>query len=131
MMTDTEMVVGTDQPKGLVLEGIRELSRGNEQAALEAFSRALAGADDPDTAALCAARLLMLRARFDEAGRTLESLAEERPGLAEARLLLGYVYRRQCRFFDAIHSFRAALHLEPGNAVAEAALHELLDVQEP
>jgi tetratricopeptide (TPR) repeat protein len=131
MMTDMGTVVGMDRPKGMVLDGIRELSRGNEQAALEAFSQALTGADDPDTAALCAARLLVLRRQTDEAGKVLEDLVESRPDLAEARLLLGNVYRDSCRFFEAVRSFRAVLHLDPRNAEAAAALHELLDVQEP
>jgi tetratricopeptide (TPR) repeat protein len=130
MMTNREIVMDREPAGVLVLEGMRELSRGNEQAALAAFGEALAGTGDPH-AELCNARLLVLRRRYDEAQGVLEELVRCGPGLAEAQVLLGIVYRETYRFFDAVRSFRAALRLDPRNEAAGDALRELLDVQEP
>jgi tetratricopeptide (TPR) repeat protein len=120
-----------DGPKSLVLDGIRELSCGNEREALESFSLALAGSDGSGTAELCAARLLILRGRHDEAARALEGLLAGRPCCVEARVLLGAAHRGRNRLLEAIASYRAALVLDPANRGAAEALRELLDVQEP
>jgi tetratricopeptide (TPR) repeat protein len=121
----------SDLPEELVLEGIRELSRGNQEAALEAFGLALEDSDDPDTAALCAARLGILRMRFEEAERRLGEVLERRPYCVEALLLLGIAQRGQNRIFDALGSYREALRLDGGNERAAEELRELLEVQEP
>jgi hypothetical protein len=41
--------------KDLLLTGLVELSRGNDQAALDSFIRLLAGSEESTVAALCAA----------------------------------------------------------------------------
>jgi Flp pilus assembly protein TadD len=130
-MTTTLRVMGTDPATCLILEGIREFSRGNEEEALEAFSLALAGTDEDPAAALCKARLLILRRRYGEAAELLEALAESRPDLAEARMLLGIAHREECRIGEAMRRFREVLLLDPRNEAAEEALREILDVQEP
>jgi tetratricopeptide (TPR) repeat protein len=120
----TEMV----EPMGTaLLTGIRELSRGNDLAALETF----AGALDGSLGALCTARLQMLRREHDEARQTLEGLIEREPEIAEAHYLLGIVHRAGYRTFDAIRCFRQALRLDPWNSRAASELSDLLDVQEP
>jgi Flp pilus assembly protein TadD len=116
---------------GLILQGIRDFSLGNEEEALAAFSHALAGTDDATSAALCSARLLILRRRNDEAVELLEALVDSKPGLADARLLLGTAQKNKGRIFEAMRSFRAALLLDPGNESAESALSEILEAQEP
>jgi tetratricopeptide (TPR) repeat protein len=113
----------------LLLDGIRELSRGNELAALETFSRALDG--DASIGALCTARLRLLRREHAKAQEGLEALIEREPGLAEAHFLIGTAHRGQFRTPEAIRSFREALRLDPGHARAALELADLLDVQEP
>ncbi len=113
----------------MLLDGIRELSRGNEQAALETFARALD--EDGTVGALCSARLRILRREPDRAARTLAALIEREPGLAEAHYLLGTAHRGRCCTFEAIRCFREALRLDPGHARAASELHDLLDVQDP
>lgn len=111
------------------MTGIRELSRGNEQAALRSFARALA--DDPCLAALCTARLHLLSREPEQALRTLRSLAEREPGVAEASYLMGVAHRQAFRTFEALRSFREALRLDPSHARAAEALAELTNVDEP
>jgi Flp pilus assembly protein TadD len=131
MMTNTLTFTETDLRMSLILDGIRELSRGRDEEALEAFGRALAGTEEAPAAALCSARLLILRRRYDEATELLGELAEGRPDLAEAQMLLGRAHRARGRIFEAMRAFRAVLALEPWNASAEEALREILEVQEP
>jgi hypothetical protein len=121
----------SDRQRGLLVAAIRELTRGNEREALESFHSVLSGADDPVTAALCSARLLIINRQFEEAASVLEDLLTRSPATVEAHLLLGIVHRETYRLFDAIGSFRAVLVLEPSNERAGEALRELLDVQEP
>lgn len=116
--------------KTILLAGIRELSRGNEREALEAFARALEGTEDV-TAALCAARRLILERAFGEAAVLLQELVRREPDLAEAHYLLGRAHQRMFQNPEAIRSFRQALALDPGDPRADASLRLLLDVQEP
>jgi tetratricopeptide (TPR) repeat protein len=121
----------------LAMQGIRALTHGDEEGALEAFGLALDGSGDYFEARLCRARLLVIRRRYEEAEAALAGLAEEAPDSAEARnraeawLLLGIAQREQFRLYDAIGSFRTAALLDPSDDRAGAALLELLDVQEP
>jgi len=121
-----------------LLSGIRELSRGNDGEALEAFTRALtldptlgALTSDPALGALCSARLHILRRDYPSAQALLERLVARDPGLAEAHFLLGQVFHARCRLFEAIASYRRALQLRPDDPRAASALSDLLDVQEP
>ena len=119
------------------MDGIRALARGDEEGALEAFGRALDGSGDYFEAGLCRARLLVMRRRYEEAEAALAELDEAAPGSmenldrAEAQLLLGIAQREQLRVYDAVESFRAAALLDPRDGRAEAAIRELLEVQEP
>ena len=115
----------------LLLSGVRELSHGNEQAALESFTRALADMEDAALGALCSARLHLLQREAAEAIRVLETLTAREPLMAEAHFLLGKAYQERCRLFDAIRSYRTVLSLDPSDQRAAQALDELLDVQEP
>jgi tetratricopeptide (TPR) repeat protein len=127
----------------LTMQGIRALTRGDEEGALEAFGLALEGSGDHFEARLCRARLLVMRRRYDEAEEALAELAGEAPESAEARdraearnhaeawLLLGIAQRERFRLYDAVDSFRAAALLDPLDGRAGAALRELLEVQEP
>jgi cytochrome c-type biogenesis protein CcmH/NrfG len=126
---DTTIVMESDQ--NLLLSGVRELSRGNEGAALETFTRALAGMGDSTLEALCSARLLLLRREMPQATRVLESLRSREPSCAEASFLLGEAYRETGRLFDAVQSFRMAVALDASDRRAAQALTEILDVQEP
>jgi tetratricopeptide (TPR) repeat protein len=131
MKANQRPIMAMDGPQSLVMEGIRELYRGNEEGALEAFSMVLAGTGDALAAALCYARLLLLRRRYAEAVSALETLVRDEPDCLTAWLLLGTAQRASYRMFDAVRSYQAALALEPGNAEAAEALNELLEVQEP
>ncbi len=121
--------VTIEAPQELLLSGIREFSRGNEGAALEAFACALSG--DSVLGALCSARLRILHREHGAARALLEKLIDREPELAEAYFLLGQVHQACFRLFDAIACFRRALALEPADRRAAAALSNLLDVQEP
>ena len=121
-----------------LLSGIRELSRGNDGEALEAFTRALAADPTPGAQSshsilgdLCSARLYILRRDYPSAQALLERLVSRDPGLAEAFFLLGQVFQARCRLFEAIASYRRALELRPDDRRAASALSDLLDVQEP
>jgi Flp pilus assembly protein TadD len=131
-MKDTITTTSTiDVPRELLLSGLRELSRGNEGDALEAFTRALSGSADASLGALCSARLLILHGELSAAQKLLEEAVAKEPGLAEAHVMLGQVHKTAYRTFDAARCFRAALALRPDDRRAAAALAELLDVQEP
>jgi Flp pilus assembly protein TadD len=120
----------TMEPAGdLLLDGIRELSRGDERAALETFMGVLDG--DATLGALCSARLHILRREPEQAARTLAELIAREPGLAEAHYMLATVHRDGYRTFDAIRCFREALRLDPTHSRAAEGLSDLLDVQEP
>ncbi len=112
-----------------VLYGIRELSRGNDGEALEAFTRALEGSSS--LGELCSARLHILRREYAAAQVVLERLIGQEPKLAEAHFLIGQVHQANCRLFESIASFRTALALDPDDRRAASALSDLLDVQEP
>ncbi len=128
-MEDHNSTMTIDAPQELLLSGIRELSRGNEGPALEAFASALSL--ESVLGALCSARLRILRREHAAAQALLEKLIDREPDLAEAHFLLGQVHRSCCRLFEAVACFRRALALEPGDRHCAAALSNLLDVQEP
>ena len=113
----------------LLLDGIRELSRGSERGALETFMRVLD--ESASLGALCSARLHILRREPQLAAQVLAELLEREPGLAEAHYLLGTAYRASYRTFDAIRCFREALRLDPAHSRAASELSDLLDVQDP
>jgi Flp pilus assembly protein TadD len=114
-----------------LLDGIRELSRGDERGALAAFERALCGAGAGVLGALCSARLLILRRRHADARVLLERLTATEPGMAEPWTMLGCVLREQCQTVDAARCFREALARDPSDARAAAGLGEIMDAQEP
>ena len=124
---DSTMTI--EGPQDLLLSGIREFSRGNEGAALEAFACALSVDSVPG--ALCSARLRILHREHAAAQALLEKLIDREPELAEAYFLLGQVHQACCRLFEAIACFQRALALQPADRRAAAALSNLLDVQEP
>ena len=128
-MEDHNSTMTIDAPQELLLSGIREFSRGNEGAALEAFASALSL--DSVLGALCSARLHMLRREHAAAQALLEKLIDREPDVAEAHFLLGQVHQARCRLFEAIVCFRRALALQPADRRCAAALANLLDVQEP
>ena len=130
-MAHAENLILTDKSEDLLLAGLVELSRGNEEEALEAFVALLAGNEESRLASLCAAQLLMKRRDFPGAAAFLEGLVARDPELAEARFLLGQAYRGMHLTIEAIQSYRASLALDPANARAQAALDELTGVQEP
>jgi predicted Zn-dependent protease len=130
-MENLETTITLETDRDLLLSGIRELSRGNESAALETFTRALAGMGDTSLEALCSARLLLLRREPAAAACVLDALIAAEPSLAEARFLMGKACQDSGRMFDAVRSYREALALDASDRRAAQALAELLDVQEP
>ncbi len=128
-MVTTDRIVMIDAPQNLMLSGIRELSRGNDGEALEAFTEALKGRSPLGD--LCSARLHILRRQYAAAQALLENLIGREPDLAEAHFLLGQVHLASCRLFEAIASYRMAVALDPDDQRAASALSDLLDVQEP
>jgi hypothetical protein len=129
---DMENANGTltlDAPRGMVLDGIRALCAGRQEAALESFASALPG--ESELWALCSARLHLLRGEMHAARVRLEEVVARAPSMAEAHFMLGQVHRAACRTFEAMASFREALRREPSHRRAAAALAELLEVQEP
>jgi predicted Zn-dependent protease len=130
-MAHADTLIRNDRAGGLLLEGLVELSRGNDEAALEAFVALLAGSERSTLATLCAARLLMKRREMAGAAAILEDLAAREPALAEARYLLGQAYRGTYRTIEAIRSYRAALDLDPAHEGARSALEQLAGAEEP
>jgi tetratricopeptide (TPR) repeat protein len=128
-MVNDNLTMTIDASQDLLLSGIRELSCGNEGAALAAFACALSV--DSTLGALCSARLHMLRREHAEALALLQELIDQEPDIAEAHFLLGQVYRACCLPFEAVACFRRVLALEPDDPRAAAALSLLLEVQEP
>jgi predicted Zn-dependent protease len=131
LMNHLETTIVMEPDRGLLLSGIRELSRGNEKEALETFTRALAGMGDASLEALCSARLLLIRRQPMEAVRVLQTLVAQKPALSEAHFLLARAYQDSGRMFDAVRSYRKSLALDPSDRRAALAIGELLDVQEP
>ena len=130
-MAQTKTIIRNDQAGSLLLEGLVELSRGNDEEALEAFVALLAGSEQSTLAALCAAQLLLRRRDNAAAAALLEELAAREPGLAEAHFLLGQARRAMCRTIEAIRSYREALELDPEHRGARAALEQLACAEEP
>jgi tetratricopeptide (TPR) repeat protein len=130
-MAYAETLIRTSEAQDLLLRGLLELSRGDDEAALEAFAALLAGSDESSLAALCAAQLLTKRRDFAGAAAILEALAARDPALAEAHKLLGQAYLGMHRTMAAIQSFRRSLALDPADDTARAALDDLTSVQEP
>jgi predicted Zn-dependent protease len=126
-ITTMERAGGTD----MLLEGLVELSRGNDEGALELFTHLLAGKGESSLAAMCSAQLLLKKGDAAAAVALLEKARTEAPGSAALSFLLGTAYARTCRTFDAIACFRETLAIAPGDEQAREALEELLCVQEP
>jgi cytochrome c-type biogenesis protein CcmH/NrfG len=60
-----------------------------------------------------------------QAESTLREVLREKPGLAEAHLVLGQVYRATNLRSRALASYRKALELDPGNEEAQAEIASL------
>jgi predicted Zn-dependent protease len=121
----------TANGKDVLLDGLVELSRGNDEGALEQFTRLLAGKGESSLAAMCSAQLLLKKGDAAAAVALLENARAEAPGSAALSYLLGTAYARTYRTFDAIACFRETLAIAPGDEQARVALDELLCVQEP
>lgn len=92
--------------------------RGNDDAALKAFTKALA--IEPDAADAIAAQgyIESHLGRFDKAIASLQKALALDPRNATRVRELGHVYMMTSRYPDAEHAFQRALALDPGNLVA-------------
>lgn len=90
-------------------------ARGDDPAAVEAYGRALAAADDPDARFRRALALERL-GRADEAMAELERVRAERPRDALVRTRLGERYEAAGRFPEAESELRAAAEAQPERA---------------
>lgn len=94
-------------------------ARGDTAGALEANSKAIAGAPSPNDAAqlrLARARLLRAAGRLDDAIAALAQLTEEDAESDEAYGLLGDALMVTRRFDEAIEKYRRALAIAPRHA---------------
>jgi tetratricopeptide (TPR) repeat protein len=91
---------------------------GNEQGALEEFSKALAlDPSNPDTLRLQAGIYTRLN-RWADAEKTYNLVVKERPNSWVAYNQLGFVLHEQGKYRDAIRSFRAASLAAPKSTMA-------------
>lgn len=101
---------------------------GNDDEALTAFDRLHEESRESRFANLFLAQLLMKRNENERALRLLTELVEVNPGFAEVHYLMGLVYMRMFRTFDAIRCFRKTLQSNPSDSRAKSAIEQLTEV---
>jgi predicted Zn-dependent protease len=110
-----EAVRARDRARWHLLTARLAEARGDDPAAVDAYGRALAGADDPDARFRRALALERL-GRADEAIAELERVRAERPRDALVRTKLGERYEAASRFPEAESELRAAAEAQPERA---------------
>lgn len=100
---------------------------GNDEAALEGFTRLRTVSPESLIANFHLAQLRMKQRRYGEALSLLTDLSEVSPNLAEVHYLIGTVQYRMHSNSEAIKSFRRTLELSPHDTRAQSILELLVE----
>jgi tetratricopeptide (TPR) repeat protein len=102
-------------PEALLLQGKLYEQRGDEDRALEAYSRAIAAGDQLAEPRYRRALLFIRRDRMGDAERDLEAAVRIQPNFSEAHYWLGRTYLAQGRAQAAREQFEQAVAQRDGN----------------